>query len=480
MPKEKSIVSHIFSYGGVTAVTTLAMFSLHLVAARYLGAEDFGRLSFAIAFVALFAFLLDPGLYYYLIREVSRDKSVAYRYLSHSLTWKLLCAIPFLLIVLAVVNFIHDSTVTIQIVVLMSIAQILISTKDAFRPILLAHELFNLDALSLSIERISLLVATIFVLVNGYSLLSIGWVFIIVRSFDLLIIAFIVRYKICKVSVGKDLCFMKSIVVDAIPIGAFYMTLTFYNYIDTVMLSKLASDQQVGWYSASYKLYEGPILIPSIIATVFLPRLSRLFVQQKDQFLSLFEQGLKYIVLIAILVSSNGILLSSLLVTLSFGEQYNEAILSLDILIAGMVFVFTITFLQTVMISVDRQKLIFYITLFGLSLNVVANLILIPFYGYIGAAIATISVEGLVCITLCMTVHRYLAKPNWWQTVVKPIVISGVFLLLIVLFTSGLSVIIQLLVLNAGLLLLFILTGALERDVFLAVTAHFRRHDNPD
>ena len=49
-----------------------------------------------------------------------------------------------------------------------------------------------------------------------------------------------------------------------IPIGVYYVTLNIYNYVDTLMISMMRDSTEVGWYSASYKVYEGLMIIPVI------------------------------------------------------------------------------------------------------------------------------------------------------------------------------------------------------------------------
>lgn len=434
-----------------------------MVAARYLGVDDFGKLSFAIALVTLLAPILDPGIYYLQIREVARKLDKASQYLSHSLSWKILCSPIFFGVIFIIVHTMNKSPQALTIVYLMAISQILVSIKDSFRSTLIAYELFSLDALSLAIERFSLLIFVTLALTNSEQLVWVGLTFVIVRIFDLAVIAMIVQSKICRISLGFDLSFAKNMVVSAIPIGAFYMTVSAYNYIDTIMLSIISGDNEVGLYSASYKIYEGPVLIPAIIGTVFMPPLARLFIENKGEFLSLFEKGLKYIIIVAILVGINGILLSDPVILLTFGDMYQGSAYSLKILLAGMAFVFTIHFLQTVMISIDMQKAVLYVSLFGLLMNVVVNLILIPAYGYIGAAIATITVEGLVCFILFIVINRNVARLHWWNIWLKP-VLSGAFSLVLVMFvTTNAGVLINLLILNTSVVLLLIVFRVFNR-----------------
>ena len=292
MPDRKSLLKSTLVYN-LSSITTLFLFLLFIIAARYLGTEDFGKFTFAIAFVFLFDPLLDPGLYHFMIREIARNKDATSRFLSHALTWKLLITPLVFLIIFICVNIIHDSQKTLQAVYVLTIALFLKSYKDPFRTALLAHEYFGLETISLFIERFSILLFGSLALIMEQGLLTFCWAFVIVRLLDLIIIAVIVRYKICDITLGFDISFLKHIVITAVPIGALYITLNAYNYIDTVMLSVLKTDAEVGWYNASYKIYEGLLIFPVIIGTVLMPRLSQLYKSNKEAFNSLFLKGLK-------------------------------------------------------------------------------------------------------------------------------------------------------------------------------------------
>ena len=61
MSEKNSLLKNIFTFG-VSAATLGFLFLLTVIAARYLGPEDFGIFTFALAFVFFFDFLLDPGL----------------------------------------------------------------------------------------------------------------------------------------------------------------------------------------------------------------------------------------------------------------------------------------------------------------------------------------------------------------------------------------------------------------------------------
>ena len=66
---------------------------LSLYIARYLGANGYGILSFALAFSGIFSILADLGLSTLTVREVSRDKSLATKYLGNVLLIKIIFVI---------------------------------------------------------------------------------------------------------------------------------------------------------------------------------------------------------------------------------------------------------------------------------------------------------------------------------------------------------------------------------------------------
>ena len=81
---------------GISQVTSsLLGFLFIMYTARYLGAEGFGILSFALAFTGIFGIFPDLGLGQLTVREVARDKSLASKYLGNIAVIKVILAIIF-------------------------------------------------------------------------------------------------------------------------------------------------------------------------------------------------------------------------------------------------------------------------------------------------------------------------------------------------------------------------------------------------
>lgn len=448
----------------VASSTSFLLLILLVLAARYLGAEDFGLFSFAMSFVILFDVVLDPGLYHYLIRQVARDRDTAQRYLSHALTWKCVAAPLVMLGIIGGLHLLHDRPDQYAVVYLMAIAGILKSYKDAFRSSLLGHEAFGWDAISMGLERVALLLGGAYVLRQGMGVQALGWVFVVVRAVDLVLIAFLVRFRFHRFTLGTDRAFLRMMMCAAIPIAAFYVTLNLYNHLDKVMISVLRNDTEVGWYNAGYKIYEGLFILPSVIATAFMPRLSRLFHERNDGFMELLRRGVKYVAWLALAVAANGFILAEPVILGLYGAEYRPSIDAMRLLMVAMFFAFLLNYLQSAMIAMDRQKIIFYFATTGMVLNIALNLALIPRYGYLGAAATTVGIEAMLLLGYLLYLRKRVARVRAGRLILAPVMLLGAIAAGVWYGLPDLALWLQVAIMNIGFVVALPATGLLSRD----------------
>ena len=91
-----------------------------------------------------------------------------------------------------------------------------------------------------------------------------------------------------------------------------------------------------------------------------------------------------------------------------FGNDFLLAVPAFKVLMVGLFFTYLIVIFNCILISMDKLKPILYLAGIGLIANVISNLLLIPKFGYLGAAISTASSEILVFAVTML----YLDKVN--------------------------------------------------------------------
>jgi len=383
-------------YSAITLLTSFFLLILLILAGRYFGDANYGIFTFSLAFVFIFEIFTDFGISELSQRSVARDKELAPKYFGNLLVWKLIASTVVFVVLVLTINLLKSSPETRFTVYLLGFANILRSFKSSCRAFFRAFERFDLDCLTMYIERSALLAVGTIVLILGGGLISFALVFVVVRVFDLALTFGILNWKVVKIVPKFNLTFLKNLQIEALPFGLSSVIIILYFYVDTVMLSFIRTDAEVGWYNAAYKIYEGLTVFPFIICVVLYPRLSQLFVLNKKAHSLLSSRAAKYMFVISFPILILGILLSKNIINILFGEGFQNSVVALQILLVGVIFVFQIWLFQTILNSIDKQKVVMYIGLTGLIVNVFLNLLLIPRYGFKGAAATTVMSELMV------------------------------------------------------------------------------------
>lgn len=411
-------------YSSLASLSNLLLMVLLILAGRYLGDVDYGIFTFALAFAFIFEIFADLGLSTLSQRTVARNRGLAPKYLGNLLTWRLVLSILVFAILILSINVLKSSPKTRLAVYIMGFATILRSFKWTCRSFFRAFERFDLDALTMWVERLSLVIIGTIVLLRGAGLVYFASVFVIVRGFDLVITFIILNWKVVKIIPRFDIGFLKKFQIEALPFGLFSVIIILYSYADTVMLSFIRTDAEVGWYNAAYKIYEGLTVFPSIICAVLYPRLSRLSILNNKAHSVLSFRASKYMFVVSLPILICGVLLSKNIIGLLFGQEFQQASFALQILLLGIVFVFQIWLLQTILNSIDKQKVVMYIGLTGLVINICLNLLFIPRYGFRGAAATTVLSEMVVFIIYYFYLYKSYHKFSALKSSLKPLFAS--------------------------------------------------------
>ena len=361
--------------------------------ARVLGKSGFGIFSFGLAFAFLFVIIADFGLSNLIVREISRNKKSASKYLSNSIIIKLLLsAIAFVsaYLFLNIAGYSEEMKTIAYIMLGFTLIQ---SFTELCYAIFRAFERMHYDAF-IKILRMLILAGIIFYLIkNNYGLLASSMAFL-ATEFIILIIAFFITYtRFIKISFEFDYGFSKSLLKKS---SLFFLSLVFsslYMYIDVIMLSKMRSTAEVGIYSAATNIVISLIFIPLMYGNSIYPVLSRFYVDSKKSLRLAYEKSFKYMLLIGLPVAAGIYILSDKIILLLYGKEYAASAIALSIL-SGYLF---LKFLNPVtgftLMAINKQGSRLFSQGLAALINIILNLILIPLYGFVGAAFATLITE---------------------------------------------------------------------------------------
>lgn len=391
---------HNLAFAGASGASAGLLLILFVSAGRVLGREEFGKFSFALALGTIFETLMDFGLHQVAIREVARDKSRATTVLQHTLGIKLVWTSGGLLALLIAATALRSEWDVRASCYLIGGALVARSFMFTIRGVLQGLERFGWDSLVVLGDRVLLLLCGLAVLSAGGGLLALSMAFVLARGVAFVLGAWLTNAQLGGFAVRYDREAWRALQRSAVPFGVFLIVLNLYSYVDSVMLGVMRGDVETGIYGAAYKVYEGVGYLPSVIASVLTPRLSRLFVSDRVGHRRLVVGSLAVTVSLAVLVAACGYWLAEPVMALLFGASFIASASPLRILCLGLAFVFAIWTLHATAISANKERLLVRAALIGLCVNVLVNLYAIPRHGADGAAFATVIGELVSLIVL--------------------------------------------------------------------------------
>lgn len=189
----------------------------------------------------------------------------------------------------------------------------------------------------------------------------------------------------------------KKLLVDSWPLLLSGMTIMIYMKIDQIMLGQMLGDDAVGIYSAATRISEVWYSIPMIIVASFFPGILEAKKRNHAEYLQLLQRLYVLMVWLSVAIALPMSFLSTPIVIAFFGSAYAGSGPSLAIHTWTLVFVSLGAASSQWFVAENRQILSLQRTLLGAVINIVFNFILIPKFGVLGAAYATLLAQASVC-----------------------------------------------------------------------------------
>lgn len=163
-----------------------------------------------------------------------------------------------------------------------------------------------------------------------------------------------------------------------------------YLKIDQIMLGDMVGNAAVGIYAAASRLSEIWYFLPEAIVTSFFPSLLKLKQTDEQGYSEKLQRLCDILLLIALSIVIPVIMCATPVVTLLYGEDFSPSGTVLKIHIFAGLFVFMRSLFSKWLIAEDLLKFSLISHGTGALVNVGLNMLLIPQYHEVGAALATV------------------------------------------------------------------------------------------
>jgi len=404
--------------------------------ARYLGAEGFGILSFALAFTGIFSVFSDLGLNPLTVREVARDKSLAGKYLGNITVIKIFLVIITFGLIAITINLLDYPKQTIKVVYFFALSVVLSSFSNMFFSIFQAYEKMGYQSIEQILSSILMLSGALFAMSHGFSVIGFAFIYFLVRAVALGYSFAVYMWKFSLPKLEVDWSFWKPTIKEALPFFLSAVVDIIAFKIDIIMLSMMKGDMVVGWYSAAYRLIEALMFIPAIFAAAIYPVLSNFYVSSQESLKLIYKRSFKYLFIVSLPIAVGTTILAHKIILFIYKSGFTHSIIALQILIWTIPIIFLTYMFGTMLASVNKQFLALKINFLCMMLNIVINLMLIPRYSYVGASIATVITTLLSFILSFRFLSKFIYKIQVHKYILKPIMASTIMGLFIFSFTG--------------------------------------------
>ncbi len=373
-------------------------FTYFALLARNLGAGDLGKYYFAISFTTIFAIFIDLGLVNVLTREVAKRKEEAGKFLGNVITIKLPLAALSLLAVIVLIKALDYPLITRQLVYLSSICMILDSFTMTFWGAVRGFHNLKFESIASVVFQLVVMAFGLAMLYSGRGLNLIMTALVAASIFNF-IFSIAVLWKKWRLTIipRYDRQLAGLIIKIAVPFGLFAVFQRVYTYLDSVLLSIMAGDEQVGFYQIAFKIVFALQFLPLAFTAALYPAMSSYWLHNREQLSVSFERAMNYLIIISLPITA-GILILADKIILVFKAGYGEAVLPMQIIICALLFIFINFPVGSLLNACDRQKINTLNMAIVTIVSVIMNIILIPRFQAAGAGITVVATNLLMFI----------------------------------------------------------------------------------
>ncbi|MDO5851771.1 MAG: flippase [Methanobacteriaceae archaeon] len=405
-------------------ISYILAFFYTLYSARYLGASDFGIISFATAITGLFCILTDLGIGTLTTREVARDYSRTYKYLGNTGSIKIVLSILTVILLTLFVEISNYQETTRIVVYIMGLASIITAISGVFTSMFRAYEEMEYQSISEILSAVSLFIGILLCIYFKYNVIAVATVYLIANSLVLIYNFIVCSKKYGLIHLQWDTNFLKKLIYDSFPLAITSIFALVAFKIDTVMLNVMLTSSATGWYTAAFNLMQALIFIPTVYSTAIMPVFSKLFITSQDTLKVSYEKSLKYLAILSVPIAVGTTILAEKIILFMYGTGYIEAVPVLRTVIWALPAIFFSYILGTSIASINKQHETVKATFLCMVISIIGNAIFIELLGCVGAAIATVITEIGMVIFYMFIMHRNGMGVSISKIFIKPILAS--------------------------------------------------------
>jgi O-antigen/teichoic acid export membrane protein len=378
------------------------------------GQVEYGIFFTLFNFAFLFQVINDPGLQNYTSSKMSADDDFVRTELPSILGARLLLSLAFLAVVFLAAGMIGYPARYYPILLLVAINQILSTFFLFCRAAISASKRYRMDSMISALDKVLMIIILGYILyvdpvdeVSIYHLIySQTAAFVIAIVVSMVLLGGIIGPLRLRIDLGR----LPSLLRQTAPYALVLVLMTLYTRLDTVMLERLLDDgdYQAGVYASCYRYMEALSMIGYLFAALLLPMYARMLAD-KESLQSLVDTALGVLLTIILPICIVLIFYREEAILWRYPDADQSYFITLALMMVSVAAIATAYIYGTMHAASGDLRDVNIVFGVGVLVNVLFNIVLIPRYAVVGAAVATVATQMLVLLGQAILSYRSFA-----------------------------------------------------------------------
>lgn len=185
-----------------------------------------------------------------------------------------------------------------------------------------------------------------------------------------------------------------------------------YTILDTTMLGMLSTTREVGYYTAAINIKSALVGIVTAFSGVLLPRASYMIAnEQVHSYSGLIRKSIAVVLSVSIPLALLMAHFSSPLIIFYAGSDFAASAPTISIVVLSIIPIgLSSIFCDAILVPNNKEGVCTTIYIVAAVSDLILNFLLIPTYGAIGAALATLLVEIMIAFLMGLSSYHFIKK----------------------------------------------------------------------
>jgi len=383
-------------------------FFFFLIIARIFSKDSYGEIITSFAYANVLVMLFDFGLPALLQKNLSSDRhSSNEQPLYSSLIY--IFAFPLYLLICYVSKIILNLNTSPDVYLLVVSSVYIFSFANLFNKALAGLNEYAYPLKSLLLSRvICLLIIAMLLLMKAISLKFLFLLLLLSAMLQLAILyLFFKKNKLLEYKGKFIFSRIPALLKISVPLGIAVLFNFLYDKIDILLISKINGFEKVAEYNIGYGIYRSSFLLFAFLFVSGLTRVS--FLARRKSAVKLFmRRYLLILIPLSLIICTLMFIFSEIIIEFFYTNKFANSAVVLKILSVAVIGTSLNNLTGIILTGAGLFKTNMYITISGVFLNIILNLIFLPEFGIIAASVITVITEFYIFSCGYFYVNKFL------------------------------------------------------------------------